>query len=408
MRILLCHNRYQHAGGEDRVFEDEGALLEKYGHQVFRFTISNDSIADLNRFELVSKTFWNRAVASELKQIISHDRPEVVHFTNTFPLISPSAYKVAQDHGVGVVQSIHNYRMLCPKAQFVRNSQVCEKCLGKSFAWPAIYHACYKDSRLATTVVAAMTSFHRARSSWANLVDRFIAPTQFVKDKHVEGGFDQEQIEVKPNFVFPDPGIGQGNGNYAAFAGRLSAEKGVDTLLETWQHLRENIRLKIAGDGPLAERVKAAAMADRRIEWLGRIEKKQMTELLGQATCMIMPSVCYETFGLTIVEAFAKGTPVVASKMGAMQELVQDGRNGFLVEPGNARQFAEKVQQVFKMDSAELRLSARKDFELNYTAEANHEWLTNIYSKTLASRVSSSAAPDPPMQQQASRQNQVL
>ncbi len=386
------------------MFEDEGALLEKYGHQVFRFTISNDSIVDLNRIELVAKTFWNKAVASELDQIICRDRPDVMHVTNAFPLISPSAYKVAKDHGVGVVQSIHNYRMLCPKAQFVRNSQVCEKCLGKRFAWPAIYHACYKENRLATTVVAAMTAFHRARNSWTQLVDRFIAPTQFVKDKHIEGGFDARQIDVKPNFVFPDPGSGSGDGNYVAFAGRLSAEKGVDTLLETWQHLSANVRLKIAGDGPLADRVKAAADADNRIEWLGRIEKKEMFDLLGQATCLIMPSVCYETFGLTIVEAFSKGTPVVVSRMGAMQELVQDGRNGFLVEPGNAKQFAATVDQVFSMDTAELRVAARQDFELKYTAEANQEWLTDIYSKALSQQVQSPLAPPVPLGSSMERQ----
>jgi glycosyltransferase involved in cell wall biosynthesis len=393
MRILLCHNRYQHAGGEDRVFEDEGALLEKYGHQVFRFTISNDSIVDLNRIELVAKTFWNKAVASELDQIIHRDRPDVMHVTNAFPLISPSAYKVAKEHGVGVVQSIHNYRMLCPKAQFVRNSQVCEKCLSKRFAWPAIYHACYKENRLATTVVAAMTAFHRARNTWTQLVDRFIAPTQFVKDKHVDGGFDAGQIDVKPNFVFPDPGSGEGDGNYVAFAGRLSAEKGVDTLLETWQHLSADVPLKIAGDGPLSNRVKAAADADKRIEWLGQIEKKEMFDLLGQATCLIMPSVCYETFGLTIVEAFAKGTPVLASRMGAMQELVQDGRTGFLLDPGNAQQFARKVEQVFSMDTTELRDAARQDFELKYTAESNQKWLTEIYAKTLSQSVRTPLVP---------------
>ncbi len=404
MRVLLCHNRYQHSGGEDRVFEDEGSLLEKHGHQVFRFTMSNDTIGDLNRIELVTKTFWNKAVASDLGQIIRRDRPQVMHCTNTFPLISPSAYKVAKDHGVGVVQSIHNYRMLCPKAQFVRNGQVCEKCLGRKFAWPAIYHACYKDSRLATTVVAGMTAYHRGRKNWSRLVDRFIAPTQFVKDKHVEAGFDADRIEVKPNFVFPDPGTGTGDGNYVAFAGRLSAEKGVDTLLETWQHLHADIRLKIAGDGPLAQRVQEASRADPRIEWLGQVDKANMSDFLGHAKCLIMPSVCYETFGLTIVEAFAKGTPVIASRMGAMQELVHEGKNGFLVQPGNARQFAEKVEQVCGMDTAVFRDSARHEFELKYTAEANHEWLTEIYNKTITQNtnpiVPATVLLDPSMPQQ--------
>ncbi len=384
MRVLLCHNRYQHSGGEDRVFEDEGSLLEKHGHEVSRFTMSNDAITGMNRLELVAKTFWNKAAASELGKIIRRERPQIMHCTNTFPLISPAAYRIAKEHGVGVVQSIHNYRMLCPKAQFVRDSQVCEKCLGRRFAWPAIIHACYRESRIATAVVASMTAYHRGQKSWSSLVDRFIAPTQFVKDKHVEAGFEPDTIEVKPNFVFPDPGTGTGDGNYVAFAGRLSGEKGVDILLETWRHLQADVRLKIAGDGPLAGDVQAASDADQRIEWMGKLDKEKMGDFLGRAACLIMPSVCYETFGLTIVESFAKGTPVIASRQGAMQELVSDGQTGFLVEPANAKAFAEKVEQIFSMSATALRSAARKEFEMKYTADANHERLAAIYTKTLS------------------------
>ncbi|MDE0866827.1 MAG: glycosyltransferase [Rubripirellula sp.] len=387
MKILLCHNLYQQPGGEDRVFEDEGSLLEMYGHEVVRFTMRNDSIEEISKIQLVAKTFWNSEAAKQLGDIIRHERPQVMHCTNTFPLISPAAYQVAKDNGLGVVQSIHNYRMLCPKAQFVRDGQVCEKCLGKTFAWPAIYHGCYKGSRSATTVVAAMTAYHRSRKTWDRLVDCFIAPTQFVKDKHVEAGFDAEKIVVKPNFVFPDPGTGSGAGNYAAFAGRLSPEKGVDTLLETWQHINRDIPLKIAGDGPLAAKVQQAANSDSRIEWLGQIDKEQVTQILGNATCLIMPSVCYETFGLTIVEAFAKGTPVIASNMGAMAELIRDGKNGFLVKPGDARQLANKVELMFTQRAAQFRRAARNEYDQKYTAEANHVWLNDIYASTLLPEV---------------------
>jgi len=384
MKILLCHNRYQQPGGEDRVFEDEGSVLERHGHEVFRFIMHNDSIADISKVRLVAKTFWNREAAKQLDEMVRQKRPQVMHCTNTFPLISPAAYQVAKDHGVGVVQSIHNYRMLCPKAQFVREGQVCEKCLGKRFAWPAIYHGCYKESRPATTVVAAMTSYHRLRKTWDQLVDRFIAPTQFVKDKHIEAGFDADKIAVKPNFVSPDPGPGSGAGNHAAFVGRLSPEKGIDTLLEAWQRLDGEIPLRIAGDGPLAASVQQAAESDSRIQWLGQIDKEQVEKLLGEARCLIMPSVCYETFGLTIVEAFAKGTPVIASDMGAMKELIRDGENGFLVEPGNAEQFANKINLVFSTGAEALRKGARNEYEQRYTADANHAWLRDIYADTLS------------------------
>jgi len=384
MKILLCHNHYQQSGGEDRVFEDEGSLLEMNGHEVVRFIMRNDSIDKISKVQLVAKTFWNSEAAKQLDDIVRRERPQVMHCTNTFPLISPAAYQVAKDNGLGVVQSIHNYRMLCPKAQFVRDGRVCEKCLGKKFAWPAIYHGCYKGSRSATTVVAAMTSYHRSRKTWDRLVDRFIAPTQFVKDKHVEAGFDADKIMVKPNFVFPDPGTGSGTGNYAAFVGRLSPEKGIGTLLETWRHIRHDIPLKIAGDGPLAASVQKAAESDSRIEWLGQIGKEQVTKVLGEATCLIMPSVCYETFGLTIVEAFAMGTPVIASNMGAMAELIFDGNNGFLVEPGDAGQFAKKVELICSTGTTEFRQAARNEYKRKYTAEANHTWLSDIYASTLS------------------------
>lgn len=385
MKILLCHNFYQQPGGEDQVFGDEGALLESRGHEVVRYTLHNDDISDMGKLALARKTLWNEASANQIRKIIRSERPDVMHCTNIFPLISPAAYYVAREEGVAVVQSLHNYRTICPKAQFVRDGKVCESCLGKSIAWPAILHGCYRDNRSATAAVVAMLAYHRKKQTWSKIVDRFIALTEFSKQKHIEGGLPADKIDVKPNFVSPDPGVGSGNGDYAVFVGRLSPEKGVGTLLEAWSHLRRDLRLRIVGDGPLADDVRKAAAADRRIEWLGRRDLTEVCDIIGAATCLVMPSVCYETFGRTIVEAYAKGTPVVSSRLGAMQELVDEGRTGTQFEAGNAEDLAAKLEELLRDPSRlpEIREEARWEYEARYTAEANYEQLITIYETAL-------------------------
>jgi len=385
MKILLCHNYYQQPGGEDQVFGDEGALLESRGHEVIRYTKHNDAIERMNRLALAGKTIWNRESAREIRQIVLRQRPDVMHCANTFPLISPSAYRQARKHGVAVVQTLHNYRTICPKAQFMRDAKVCESCLGKTFAWPSVVHKCYRDSRAASLAVATMIAFHRARGTWRREVDRFIALTEFSRAKHIDGGLPADKIDVKANFVDPDPGVGSRAGDYAVFVGRLSEEKGVQTLLAAWRQLRSDIPLKIVGDGPLAKEVQEVAAADSRIEWLGRRDLAQVCDIIGEAKCLVLPSVCYETFGRTIVEAYAKGTPVVVSQLGAMAELVDDGRTGLLFEAGNASDLANKVTQLVGEGSelAKFRQQARWEYESLYTAETNYDQLIQIYERAI-------------------------
>lgn len=386
MKILLCHNHYQQPGGEDRVFASEADLLQSRGHQVVRFTLHNDAIDNVSRARLLRNTVWNTDAADQLETLIQRERPDLMHCTNIFPLISPAAYHVAKRHQVAVVQSLHNYRLLCPKAQFVRNGQVCESCLGKSIAWPAVVHGCYRDSRSASAAVAAMLAYHRGKNSWIEMVDRYIAPTFFVRDKHIQGGLPAEKIEVKPNFVFPDPGRGTGGGNYGLFVGRLSPEKGLETLLAAWPHLHSNLVLRIIGDGPLSEKVQAAANSDRRIEWLGRCDTTRVFAELAEAQCLIMPSVCYETFGLSIVEAYATGTPVIASNLGAMAELVEDDQTGFLFAPNDPYDLARKVDRLVAEPTTRFRDRAREEFEQRYTADANYDALVSIYDAALGRR----------------------
>jgi glycosyltransferase involved in cell wall biosynthesis len=386
VKILLCHNQYQQPGGEDRVFASEASLLESRGHQVVRFTMHNDSIEEIGRLRLLKNTFWNADAADQLEALIRCERPELMHCTNIFPLISPAAYYAAKRHGVAVVQSLHNYRLLCPKAQFVRNGRICESCLGKSIAWPAVVHGCYRDSRPASAAVAAMLAYHWGKNSWTEMVDRYIVPTRFVKDKYVQGGLPADKIDVKPNFVFPDPGSAAGGGSFGLFVGRLSAEKGIETLLDAWRLRKSDLALKIIGDGPLANKVQAAASADRRIEWLGHCGSQRVFAELGQARCLIMPSICYETFGLSMIEAFAKGTPVIASNLGAMAELVEDDRNGLLFAPGDPHDLAQKVDQLLAESSSRFRDQARNAYQQKYTADKNYDALVQIYEAALGRR----------------------
>jgi glycosyltransferase involved in cell wall biosynthesis len=311
-----------------------------------------------------------------------------MHCTNIFPLISPSAYAAAQEEGVPVVQTLGNFRMFCSNALLMRDNQVCEDCLGKWVAWPAVVHGCYRDNRFASAVLVAMQAFHRARRTWQRNVDLYVALSQFSRRKYVDNGLPENKIAVKPNFVFPDPGPGQGRGNYAIFAGRLSSEKGIDTLLSAWQLLKRPVPLKIAGDGPMADRVRAAAQQNPLIEWLGRRTIEDLLALIGDATCLVMPSICYENFPRTIVEAFSKGTPVIASRMGAMAEIVRDGSTGRFFAPGNSRELSETVDLLFSNTSvlAGMRQAARREYEDNYTADANYDMLMALYRKVIGER----------------------
>ena len=388
MKILLCNNYYQQAGGEHQVFEDEAWLLESHGYHVVRYTRHNDDIRNLRSWDVARRTIWNRETYKSLRALIRRERPDVVHFTNTFPLISPAAHHAARAENVAVVQSLHNFRLLCPNALFLREGRVCEDCLGKTIPWPAVVHGCYRGSRPASAVTAAMLVVHRAIGTWQRTVDRFIALTEFGRDKFIAGGLPPEKIAVKPNFVRDDPGVGSENGDYAVFVGRLSPEKGIDTLLAAWERLPGDLRLKVIGDGPWADRVVRAVAANRRLEWLGRLPREQVLPIVGQAKCLIFPSVWYETFGLVAIEAYAKGTPVIASNLGAMREVVKDGVTGLCFRPGDPDDLARQVQRLcdHPEQTAALRRAARQEYETAYTAERNCVLLLQIYRQALACR----------------------
>lgn len=384
MKVMVVHNRYQQAGGEDRVFWTETDLLEAHGHRVLRYCLHNDQIAGMNRLILAGKALWNSSAYQELRALMSGERPEVVHFHNTFPLVSPAGYYAAKAEGVPVIQTLHNYRLLCPDALFFRNGRVCEDCMGKVIPWPGVVHGCYRGSRAASGVVVAMLTLHRALRTWTEMVDVYVTLSGFARNKFIEGGLPAEKIVTKPNFVYPDPGPGEGRGGYALFVGRLSPEKGVGTLLTAWERLGKRIPLKIVGDGPLEDQVIRTAEEGSRVEWLGYRPRAEVHALLKDAGLVVLPSLT-EGAPLSVLEAMAAGTPVVAADIGAIAEIVEHGRTGLRFRPGDQEHLAAQVEWLLlrPREQARMRREVRSEFEAKYTAERNYEMLLEIYESVL-------------------------
>jgi glycosyltransferase involved in cell wall biosynthesis len=382
MQILSIHNNYQIRGGEDESRESEERLLREMGHQVDAYEESNDRVAAIGNVRMALRTIWSAQAYRTVEQKLRESAYDVVHVQNFFPLISPSVYYAAKAGGVPVVQTLRNYRLLCPNALFFRDGGVCEDCLGKFIPYPGVLHSCYRDSRGASGVTAAMLTVHQAMGTWTSMVDKYITLTEFARQKFIEGGLPAEKIVVKPNFVHPDPGVGEGDGGYALFVGRLSVEKGLDTLLAAWERLDKPMPLKIVGDGPLSGQVAEAAARLPKVEWLGRRPMAEVHELMGKAMVLIFPSKWYETFGRVAVEAFAKGTPVIAAKIGAIAELVEGDRTGLHFHPGDAADLAAKVEWALAhpRELAQMRREVRAEFEAKYTAKENYRRLMEIYS----------------------------
>ncbi len=388
MKVLLVHNHYQQSGGEDSCFEAEGQLLEQAGHQVVRFTRHNDEVRQLSRWATARLTLWNSATYRDVRSLIQRERPDVLHCTNTFPLISPAVYYAAHSEGVAVVQALHNYRLLCPNALLLRDQTVCEDCLGKLLPLPSIRYGCYRGSRAASAVVAAMLFFHRLRGTYNRAVDRYYALTEFSRSRFIAGGLPAEKLMVKPNFVPDVNEMGAGAGDYCVFVGRLSVEKGVATLLEAWRQPPAGLRLKIVGDGPLRDDVVRAVASQPQIEWLGHRPVEELPRIIGQSRCLILPSICYENFPRAIVEAYAVGTPVIASRLGAMAELVDHGRLGLLFDANDARSLAAQVELIAAnpLSRTKWRQAVRDEYLARYTPQRNLERLLEIYDEAIDAR----------------------
>ncbi len=395
MKVVVVHNFYQQPGGEDQVFADETALLESHGHTVIRHTLHNDAIDGMSKLTVAGKTIWNSAARAQLGDLVQRERPRIVHFHNTFPLFSPSVYSAARSAGAAVVQTLHNYRLICPDAQFFRDGRPCEDCLGKFVPWPAVVHRCYRGSLEASAVAAGMLTAHKLRGTYHHEIDAYIVLSEFARTKFIAAGLPPRKLLVKPSFVGPDPGVipDSGAGGYVLFVGRLSRSKGVHTVLDAWKKLKPPIELRIAGDGELADTVRAAVAKDSRIQFLGRRPLREIYDLMADAAALVFPSVWYECLPKTIIESLAVGTPVIASRLGSMTELIADGRTGTHFVAGDPQDLAAAVERILANPAQlqKMRRLARAEFEARYTAEQNYGVLMDIYQT--AQRIAAFGSP---------------
>lgn len=378
-RVLIVHNAYQHRGGEDTVVESEVDLLRSHGHEVETWFRSNDDVAGMSAPSLARNTLWSGRTQHEMTTRVRRFKPDLVHAHNTFPLISPSLYWAAAHVGVPVVQTLHNFRLMCLNALFLREGKVCEDCMGR-LPWHGVARACYRGSHMASSALAGMLVLHRGLGTYRNKVACYIALNEFCRSKFIEGGLPAERIVVKPNFVDFDAPV-PAHRQDLLFVGRLSTEKGVATLATAMAQVSD-VQLRVIGDGPEAGLLKGVT----GISILGSQPSDVVRQELGSATALVVPSIWYENFPRTIVEAFASGTPVIASRIGALAEIVRDGETGLFFDPGSALDLAGKMAwaSTHPEEMALMGRKARMQYEDEFSAEVNYRRLMEIYDGVLA------------------------
>jgi glycosyltransferase involved in cell wall biosynthesis len=402
MKILILHTHYRQPGGEDHVFAAEPALLRKKGHEAQTVAFHNQDLEVMPSWKQAKNAMWNRTAHLQVRESIKRYRPHLLHIHNTFPLASPAIIHAAKAEKTPVVLTLHNYRLICPGSLLMRSGQLCEECIGRTIPWPGVIHKCWRGSKTHTAVVATMLATQRFLKTWSEQVDLYIALSEFSRKKFIQGGIPVDKIVVKPNFVndstlseatgvtthgLQNTFLSSENTPYALFVGRLSPEKGIQTLLRAWRTLPE-IELIVAGDGPLLGETERFIHRynTKNILLLGRQPQADVLRLMHGARLLVCPSECYENFPMTIAEAFASSLPVIASRLGAMAEIVEDGRTGLLFEPGNAQDLANKVAWAWAHpeEMAEMGNEARREYEAKYTAEKNYGRLMEIYERAIA------------------------
>jgi glycosyltransferase involved in cell wall biosynthesis len=380
MKILIAHNEYQYRGGEDTVVDAEIALLRSHGHQVEVYRRHNSELQHMSRLTAARSAVWSQRTIDDASRICRAFCPDLIHVHNTFPLISPSLYWFAARHAIPLVQTLHNFRLLCPQAALLRAGSVCEECIGK-VPWRAITHKCYRESTLQSAVATGMLVTHRLLGTYRDQVTNYIALNAFCRDKFIAGGLPGERICIKPNFAVGGAAPDWTERKGGLFIGRLSAEKGLDVLTAAVRTLPQP-SIRIIGKGPMEESVKQ----DFHDSYLGYKTSAEMMALLHQARYLVAPSIGIETFGLVAIEAFACGTPVIASRQGGLGELVKHGVTGLLVTPGDAADLAAKIawaeshpEQMMQMGKA-----AYAEYLAKYTPECNYRVLIKIYEDSIA------------------------
>ncbi len=390
MKVLQVHNYYQIPGGEDQTVHKEKELLRENGNEVILYCWNNKEILNYSLSQKMSFPFnviYNLKIVKEIREIVEREKPDIAHIHNVFPLISPSVYYALKNMNVPVVQTVHNYRFLCPNGLFLNNDgKVCERCKSGNF-FNAIPRKCYRNSYLQTFGMAFTLCLHRKLRTFAKKIDVFIAPSNFLREKLIGGGIPEKKIVIKPHFVkCGEIRPSHEFDNYAVYMGRLSREKGLLTLLRAWKEV-SNLTLMIIGEGPIRSELEnfVSKAEISNVEFLGSIRGPKRFEILKKAMFMVFPSEWYENFPYTIIESFACGVPVVSSRIGGLEELIEDGVTGFFFEPGNVDDLSRKIAKLVENKEllSKMRHNARKLAEERYSENVGYKNLMNVYKDAL-------------------------
>ncbi|HYF31100.1 MAG TPA: glycosyltransferase family 4 protein [Chitinophagaceae bacterium] len=388
MKILFIHNRYRQHGGEDVAVELETSLLQQKGHEVQTIIFNNEEPSGvLNKLRFGRNAIYNKTSARLVKKTIETFRPDIVHVHNWFFAASPSVLFAASKTGVPVIMTIHNYRLVCSNALLLRNNLPCELCVQQTFPLHGIRYKCYRQSASQSALVTAITGTHKVLRTWQKKVNTYILLTAFAKSRLQGSSFraDPAKLLIKPNFI-PDPGQGvQPRENFFLFAGRLSTEKGVHVLLNAFQQLAAS-RLIIVGEGPERDILHNSYANAANITFEGKLDRTELMELMKRCKAVIFPSLWYEGLPFTILEAYATGTPVIASRLGSMIELISDGYNGFHFSPGDVGELKHCIQTIEKAGPGIERLytNARQTYLDHYHPDIHYQSIIPIYETTIA------------------------
>jgi len=388
MKILMIHDYYINRGGEDVSFESEVKMLRDAGHEVITYTKHNKEIINAKGTKMIKvalNTIWNFKVYKEIKKIIKEAKPDIVHFQNTFPIISPSAYWACKSENVPAIQALRNYRLICPSGLLYNKGKITEKSVKQFFPYSALLGRYYRDSFLATLPIALMLFIHRIIGTYKNKVDAYIAVSEFVKRKHVEAGFDKDTIMVKRNVASPQKSKNQLR-KRVIFFGRLTKEKGILTLIKSWKSIKE-FELTIIGEGPLYNSIKKITQSEnlKNVSLIGFKKNEELDSELNKCSFVICPSEWYEPAARTIIESFSRGIPVIASNIGGNSELIVNRHNGLLFEAGNFNNLAKKILLLTKNEKLIRRLgaNAKIDYLKTHSPPENCKALMTIYEKVM-------------------------
>lgn len=389
MNILQIHNRYKTPGGEWTVLNQEYNLLCK-NHKVDQFIIKNsDHLNSIwERMSLIFKTHYNSRSKKLIAEKLVQFPYDIMHVHNFFPLLTPSIFEAAREAAIPSVLSLHNYRLIHPNGLMYHRGKIDQRSVRGS-AYDCVWDGVYRDSKLQTAVAAHMIEYHRKVKTWHKFPTLFIALSEFSKNKFVEGGLPADKIMIKPNFLtdplteYEDLKIENEKSDYFIFVGRISNEKGIEDLINSWIETNPPTKLLIAGDGPLKQKLMNRTKGTPSIEWLGQLSKKDVLKKLSKAKALIFPTKCFEGMPLILLEAMSMGCAVISSSIGNPKNMIDHGKNGLLYKPGDMSELIHSVQIIIENPekASQLAENARDRYLKMYTPERNYDILLKIYTE---------------------------